>query len=210
MKGFFITLEGPDGSGKTTQIKLITNFFQKRGMDFILTREPGGTPIGEEIRRLLLDKNNSDMEPEVEALLYAASRAQHVKQVIIPALKNGLVVICDRFLDSSIVYQGISRGLGIKTIEKINELAVFGLKPDLTFVLDISPEIGIMRKKMNKSIDRIETEDLEFHRMVQNGYLMLAEREPDRIKVINAENSIEEVYKEIEAHLITLVDNMQK
>lgn len=200
-KGIFITIEGPDGSGKSTQIPYIKDFLEKKGYEVLLTREPGGTIIGEKIRELLLDKDYKEMSAVTEALLYAASRAQHVAELIIPALKEGKVVLCDRFVDSSIVYQGNGRGLSLKAIIDINEFATCGLKPDITILLDIDPEIGLNRVKVTKEADRLEQEKLDFHRRVYRGYKDLANMYPDRIKVIEANKTIEEISKEIESKL---------
>ncbi len=197
MKGFFITMEGSDGSGKSTQIKKIQDFLQKKGYEVVLVREPGGTKISEKIRELILNKDNTEMDYITEALLYAGARAQLVAEIIKPSLDNGKVVICDRFLDSSIVYQGIGRELGISTVEKINEAAIRDCMPNITFLLKLSPEVGMKRKTLQGDKDRLELEEMSFHERVFNGYIMLEERYPERVKGIDATMPVEEVHKEI-------------
>lgn len=183
MEGLFITFEGPDGSGKTTQIDMLREYFEATGYNVLLTREPGGTRISEKIRNIILDPNNKEMSPVCEALLYAASRAQHVHEVIEPALMRGRVVICDRFVDSSIVYQGYARGLGEKTIEGINDFAIQGRRPDATFLLNISAEEGIERKGREGKLDRLEQEDILFHKKVCEGYNRLKGRHDGIINI---------------------------
>lgn len=206
MRGLFITMEGPDGSGKTTQIKKLEAYFENKGYDVVITREPGGTKISEQIREIILDKANDEMDFTTEALLYAASRAQHVAQIIKPALDHGKIVICDRFVDSSIVYQGVGRGLGIEQVEAINKPALRDCMPNITFLFKLSPEVGIHRKKEQGEKDRLESEELDFHRRVFEGYLMLEERYKERIKAIDASKSIEEIYEEIMKHIHILMD----
>ena len=181
MKGIFITFEGPDGSGKTTQIRLLREYCLAKGYDVVLTREPGGTPISEAIRALLLDPAHKEMDGVTEALLYAASRAQHVAEKIRPALEKGCVVLCDRFMDSSIAYQGYARGLG-DDVRVINEFAVQGTQPDITFLMDL---------------DRLEQEDLSFHNAVYEGYMQLKEIYRSRFVTVDASRSIEEIAEEI-------------
>jgi dTMP kinase len=173
MKGIFISFEGPDGSGKTTQIVMLREYLETTGRDVLLVREPGGTKISEKIRNVVLDNDNIGMNPVCEALLYAASRAQLTQEVIIPALDSGKVVICDRFVDSSIVYQGIARGLGEEMVGNINRYATAGREPDITFLISISPEEGIRRKNNERELDRLELEDIDFHRKVYEGYKKL-------------------------------------
>ncbi|MEW8973832.1 MAG: dTMP kinase [Tissierellaceae bacterium] len=193
MQGCFITLEGPDGSGKSTIIKLLGEYFQQKGIDFIMTREPGGTPIGEKIREIILDNGNTAMGPETEALLYAASRGQHVHEKIIPALKEGKVVLCDRFILSSLAYQGVGRGLGIKEVKMINDFALKGIYPDLILFFHIDPEITLSRKTEKLGGDRLEKEGNEFHKRVYDGYMELLKMYPKNIEIIDATRSIEEV-----------------
>jgi dTMP kinase len=202
-RGLFITFEGPDGSGKTTQIDRLRTFIQNKGYDAILTREPGGTVISEKIREIVLDRNNMEMDYMTEALLYAASRAQHVAQVIKPALEAGRAVICDRFMDSSIVYQGYGRKLG-DCVRIINEYAVRGCFPDITFLLKVDPEIGKLRIKADDQ-DRLELEKLDYHRVVFQAYEELEKRYPERIIGINAARSIDEISIEIQKHIDRLL-----
>jgi dTMP kinase len=206
MSGVFITFEGPDGSGKTTQIKLLEKYLKEKGYDILITREPGGTNISEQIRNVILDKNNMEMDKITEALLYAASRAQHVAQIIKPALLEGKAIICDRFVDSSIVYQGIGRNLGIDFIKKINDMATAGTQPDITFLMKLSPELGLNRKFSSDECNRLDMEKLEFHNKVYEGYLKLESLYPQRIIGVDASKSIEELYKDI----VKIVENKLK
>ena len=203
MSGLFITMEGTDGAGKSTQLKLLNDYLKKKGFNVVLVREPGSTNIGEKIRNIILDIENKEMNCMTEALLYAASRAQLVNQVIVPELKKGSIVICDRFVDSSIVYQGIARNIGIDIIKKINNIATGGLIPDITFFLDLAPDKAIERKKEQKELDRLESEKDYFYKKVYEGYKILIEQNSERIKVINALQSIDEVHKNI-------IDNLEK
>ncbi|MDO4977795.1 MAG: dTMP kinase [Eubacteriales bacterium] len=170
MSGLFIVLEGPDGSGKSTQIDLLKNYLEKNGQECLITREPGGTRIGEGIRDMLLNPEFMEMSDETEMLLYAASRAQLIHDVIGPALDAGKVVISDRFVYSSMVYQGIARGLGIDTVEAINAPGIGQYRPDCVFFIDIPEEEGIRRKKQQKQLDRLEQESIDFHHLVSEGY----------------------------------------
>ncbi len=186
MRGLFVTVEGPDGSGKSTQVENIRKFFEDRGMDVILSREPGGTVIGERIRNIILDKELKEMDPMTEAMLYAASRAQHVAQVIAPALSQGKVVVCDRFVDSSLAYQGFGRGLG-EAVAVINSYAIRDYMPDMTFLMKLDPEAGIHRIERSRAEqDRLEQEKLTFHKKVYEGFLELEKEHPDRIVGIDA------------------------
>jgi len=194
-RGFFITFEGGDGSGKSTQIGILRDRLTEAGYDVILTREPGGTQISEKIRELILDPDNSEMDDMTEAMLYAAARAQLVRQLIKPALEEGKVVICDRFVDSSIAYQAFGRGLG-DAVGVINTYAVDDCMPDLTILLRLDPERGSDRIA-GRAHDRIEQASDEFHRKVYEGYLKLEEMYPDRILGIDASGTIEEIAEEI-------------
>ncbi|MBE6132802.1 MAG: dTMP kinase [Erysipelotrichaceae bacterium] len=191
----FITLEGPEGSGKTSAIKLVREALEQMGHEIIMTREPGGTPISEQIRNVILDKSNTAMDSRTEALLYAASRRQHLVEKIWPALKEGKIVFCDRYLDSSLSYQGHARGLGIDDILKVNEYATERTYPDITFLFDIDPELGLERINKNKDreVNRLDVEKLSFHQKVREGYLILSKRFPDRYIVIDASKPLEEV-----------------
>jgi len=196
MKGIFISFEGPDGSGKTTQIKRFAEFLENRGYSVIMTREPGGTRISEKIRSIILDPDNAEMDGMTEALLYAAARAQHVAQLIRPSLEEGKIVLTDRFMDSSIAYQGYGRDLGDK-IRIINEYAVGDTHPDLTFFLDIDPLDGLKRAKNRDELDRLEQESLDFHKAVYEGYLKLSEIYKDRYVHIDASKSVDDIFKDI-------------
>lgn len=197
MKGLFITMEGADGSGKSTQIDLLKGYLSNKGYDIIITREPGGTTISETIRSVILDKNNSNMSDMTELLLYAAARAQLVEEVIKPGLAQGKAVISDRFVDSSAVYQGVARGLGMDKVYAINEYALSGIKPDLTFLLDLDAEEGIKRKKNQAELDRMELEKISFHKKVVEGYRSLAHMDKDRIYAIDALLPIDEIHEKM-------------
>lgn len=194
-RGKFITLEGTDGAGKSTQLENISNYFKEKNIPFILTREPGGTEIGEKIREILLDKSNMEMTPITEMYLYAASRAQNIREVILPTLKDGKFVICDRFLDSSIAYQGFGRELGNMVLE-VNKYAVMNTMPDLTIFLDLSVEDGLKRVSKGEE-DRLELEDINFHHRVYKGYDSLAKTDNERIVRLDARKSIVEIKNEI-------------
>ena len=190
-RGRFITLEGIEGSGKTTQAALLRDFLTGRGHDVAVTREPGGSPIAEKIREILLDPRNLTMVPLAELFLYEASRTQHVAEVIRPALEAGRWVLCDRFFDASTAYQGNARGLGMKMVAELNLVATSGLVPDLTLVLDLPVEVGL--KRLARSPDRIESETLDFHERVRQGYLEMAKGDPSRIKVVDASGTIDDI-----------------
>lgn len=194
--GKLITFEGIDGSGKTTQINLLKEYLFKLGYNIIVLREPGGTHVGEKIRNILLDEENK-IVPVSEALLYAASRAELVSEIIIPSLKIGKIVILDRFVDSSIVYQGYARGIGIKAVEEINNIAISGLKPDLTIYLDIKPEEALKRINQRHDRDRLEMEDIDFHKKVYEGYKNLILSNPERFAVIDATCDVNVIQKNI-------------
>jgi len=202
-RGLFITFEGPDGSGKTTQIRLLKEWLEEQGYSCVLSREPGGTVIGEKIRDIILDKNHREMDSRAEALLYAAARAQHVAQVIRPALEGGCMVICDRFTDSSIAYQAYGRGLG-KDVAEINRFATGGLQPDVTFLMRLSPEVGQSRIE-GREHDRIELEKMEFHRKVFEGYQELERSESQRIIGIEASGTIQEISQVIRRRMEELL-----
>lgn len=196
-KGLFITFEGTDGSGKTTQIKLLEEYLKTKNCEVVLSREPGGTKISEIIRDIVLDPQNTEIVPLTEMILYAASRAQHVAEVIEPALESGKTVICDRYVDSSYAYQGGGRGMDLKIIADVNRIAVNGTVPDITFFLDIDPEVAIRRRINSTGADRIEQEKLDFHRRVYDGYKKLSILYPDRIKTIDAAESVEEIASQV-------------
>jgi len=200
-KGLFITFEGTDGSGKTTQIKLLEQYMGAKGREVVLSREPGGTRVSEIIRDIILEPENKEIVPLTEMILYAASRAQHVAEVIEPAVNNGKIVICDRYVDSSYAYQGGGRGVDLKIIADVNRIAINGTVPDITFFLDIDPEISIKRRINSTGADRIEQEKLDFHRRVYDGYKKLSILYPDRIKTIDATRSIEEISSQINEYI---------
>ena len=195
MRGIFISMEGPDGSGKSTQLELIKKYLEEKGYEIIITREPGGTRISEAVREIILNKEYTEMGYMTEALLYASARAQLVTEVIKPAIESGKAVISDRFVDSSAVYQGMARGLGVENVYKINEFAIQGMMPDLTIHLDLPAKVGISRKKDQKELDRMEMETLDFHEKVAEGYRKLASLAPDRIYTIDATQSVETINK---------------
>ena len=192
-RGIFISFEGVEGAGKSTQAKLLAEYIAKLGYLIVLTREPGGTPIAEHIREILLEPGNTDMTDITEILLYLASRSQHVRQLILPALSEGKVVICERFSDATFAYQGYARGFDLNSLEQMNEIATGGLKPDLTIFLDLEAEDGLSRKSED-DLDRLESESIDFHRRVRKGYFAIARKSPQRVKVIDARGSIEDVH----------------
>lgn len=187
-------MEGPDGSGKTTQIELLKTYLESKGYDIVITREPGGTAISEAIRAIILNKDYQEMSHMTELLLYASARAQLVNQVIKPALADGKAVICDRFVESSAVYQGIGRGLGVSTVYEVNNYALGDVKPMLTIFMDLDADAGIKRKKNQTELDRMELEDLSFHERVVEGYRQLAQLYPERIFPVDATLPIEEIH----------------
>lgn len=203
MPGAFITFEGIEGSGKSTQISRVLRHLTDNGRTVTLTREPGGTPIGDQVRRVLLDPANRMLDPTAELLLYAASRAQHLREVILPALALDRVVLCDRFSDATVAYQGHGRGLSIPIIRELDRIVTAGLKPRLTVLLDLPAEAGLKRARGRNQSEglhaeaRFENEDLAFHRRVRDGYLLLAREEPGRILVVNAERTPDEVQAEV-------------
>jgi dTMP kinase len=200
----FISICGVEGAGKTTQLRHIAEFLRITGLKFVMTREPGGTEIGMKIRSILLDPTNRDLAPKAELFLYAADRIQHIEQLILPALREGKVVVSDRFVDSTTVYQGYARGIDLKLVEKINELVLNGLKPDLTLLLDISPVLSLARVRDQlhfgeraESESRFEQEELVFHEKIRRGFLKLAEKESNRFRIINADRKPDEVRNDI-------------
>jgi dTMP kinase len=196
-KGLFISLEGIEGTGKTTQARLLYERLINNGFDVILTNEPGGTPIGEDIREILLKVDHREMSYITELFLYNAARAQHLYEKILPALKNGKIVITDRFSDSTIAYQGYGRGIDLALLKNLDEIATGSIKPDITILFDLDVEIGLRRNRGINKIDRLELEDVEFHKRVREGYLRIAELEPMRIKIIDASKPISEISEKI-------------
>ena len=205
MKGKFITFEGTEGSGKTSVIKEVKKHYEDQGYQVMVTREPGGIAISEKIRDILLNKENTEMDPRTEALLFAAARRQHLVEKIIPALEKNMIVLCDRFVDSSLIYQGYARNIGIDKVYEINYFAIEDALPDLTIFVNVRPEVGLKRvfQTPNREVNRLDLENMDFHRMIYKGYLELTEKY-DRIKMVNGEQEIEKVAKEA----ITLIDQI--
>jgi dTMP kinase len=201
--GILVTFEGIEGSGKSTQIALTGRYMEERGYPCLVTREPGGTPLGEEIRRLLLEKNELSIDPLAELFLIEADRAQHIAEIIRPALEEGRMVLCDRFTDATIAYQGYGRGMDLAFIEAMNQRATGGLMPQCTIVLDCSVDKGMARAGGE---DRFEREDHLFHQRVKEGYLSIAQQEPQRVKVVSGEGEQEAIQEEIRTILLPLVD----
>lgn len=192
MKGLFISIEGNDGSGKSTVIASLKEELAKTGLDIVYTREPGGSYVAEKIREVILDNDNIAMDDRTEALLYAASRRQHLIETVYPAINAGKMVVCDRFIDSSLAYQGVARGIGVDDVYNMNQFATEGFLPDLTIYLLVDPKVGIERKSHQKELDRLEHEKLAFHEKVYNGYLELAKRFSDRVVIVDGNCSIQE------------------
>lgn len=196
LSGLFVTLEGVEGAGKSTHARMLAQGLEAMGLRVMLTREPGGTPIGKAIRAVLLDPAHKEMHPTAELLLYAADRRQHVEQAIRPALARGEVVICDRYSDSTRAYQGHARGLGAELLDKVDELATGGLRPDVTLLFDLPVEVGMERNRGAGKSDRMELEAREFHERVREGFLQIATTEPQRVKLIDASLAVDEVHRE--------------
>lgn len=190
-RGCFITFEGADGCGKTTQSELVKKYLEEKGFDVIWTREPGSAGLGKKIRELLLHYDG-DVAPMCEAFLFLADRAQHIEQLIKPAVESEKIVVCDRHTDSTLAYQGYGRGKDLQELKYLNNLATGDIKPDLTFVFDVSTEVA--QTRVGREKDRMESAGIEFHKKVRNGYLEIAKQEPERVKVVNADNSIETVF----------------
>jgi dTMP kinase len=197
MNNYFITLEGIEGAGKSTAVKFLANFLQKKNIDFILTREPGGTEIAEKIRKVLLEHYQEPMHPDTEMLLYFAGRAQHLNQVIIPALKKGQWVICDRFTDATYAYQGGGRGLSKEKITILEQWVQGDLRPNYTLLFDVSVDIGLDRLKKNRVLDRFEIEKKSFFEKIRHCYLERAKKEPNRFYIVDANKNLEDVEKQV-------------
>ena len=206
----FVTFEGPEGSGKTTIINLLTEFLRNEGYEVVHTREPGGNAIAEQIRNIILDKKNTAMDPRTEALLFAASRRQHLVEKVIPALNDGKIVICDRFIDSSLAYQGKGRNLGIENIYDINLFATDGLLPDVTLLFDIDVEKGLERvfKDKDREVNRLDVAKVDFHKQVREGYLEVAKKYPERIKIIDASKNVDEVFNATKEIVLQCLKNI--
>lgn len=219
MKGIFITFEGPEGCGKTTQSKLLADLLASMGYNVILTHEPGGTNIGEKIRKMLLDPQNGEMLPFCELFLFLASRYQLVNEIIKKQLDSGNIVICSRYTDATLAYQGYGRGIDLNILKRLNDVATCGIYPDLTILLDMEPESGLMR--INERIepkketliasvekDRIEEEQIEFHKKVREGYLDLLLKDPERIKKIDADDTMENVQAKVKELVIDVLEKI--
>ncbi|OQP04366.1 dTMP kinase [Geobacillus sp. 46C-IIa] len=212
MNGYFFSFEGPEGAGKTTMIGKLESFLRGRGFDVMVTREPGGVRIAEAIRALILNREYTEMDGRTEALLYAAARRQHLLEKIVPALEAGRVVLCDRFVDSSLAYQGFARGLGVEEVWKINEFAIDGYMPSLTVYFDIDPHIGLERIRQNREreVNRLDLEALSFHDKVREGYRELAKRFADRIVVIDASRPLDDVFSETATAVLSRLEGRSK
>lgn len=209
--GYLITLEGGEGSGKTSIQKKVAAALEERGHSVVCTREPGGIDIAEQIRTVILDRGNIAMDPRTEALLYAAARRQHLVEKVIPALQEGKIVLCDRFIDSSLAYQGHARGLGIDEIYSINKFAIDGYMPDLTLYFDVEPAVGLSRIEIDagREVNRLDIESMKFHEAVREGYRLLVARYPERIQVVDASGSIEAVFEEAFGQILEFVKKRQ-
>lgn len=203
MKGTFITFEGPEGSGKTTVARMVLESLNEEGYEVLYTREPGGIDIAEQIRKVILDPKNTAMDAKTEALLYAASRRQHLIEKVLPALEKGTVVICDRFVDSSLVYQGVARGLGIEAVYQMNLFAIEDVMPDATIFFDVAPEIGLKRiaENAHREVNRLDLETLDFHHHVYEGYQEVLRRYPERITRVDAGAALHDVYQTVLAEV---------
>lgn len=205
MKGFFIVFEGADGCGKSTQVSLLSEYLESLGADVLLTREPGGCPVAEEIREIVLSKDDKKMEALTEAMLYAAARAEHVRQVIKPAVESGKLVLCDRYLLSSLAYQGYGRQLGVEAVRRINEPAVDGCLPDVTVFINVPPEYAFQRMNEQKTRDRLEREEMSFHERVFRGFIELSKSE--NVLPIDAQGTKTETHEIIKQKIIPILKN---
>lgn len=207
-RGLFITTEGPDGAGKTTILQMLGESLECFGYNVLLTREPGGIRISEQIREVILNTENTEMDSRTEALLYAAARRQHLVEKVIPALEEGKIVLCDRFIDSSLAYQGYARGLGIDEVYGINQFAIGDVMPDLTFYFDIDPVAGLQRinSSKNREVNRLDLEGLKFHEKVREGYLKIIDRWKERFFIIDASQEIEKVFGDTKIKLLERLD----
>lgn len=203
-RGIFITMEGPEGAGKTTITQMLGKALQQEGYQVLLTREPGGVPISEQIREVILNKDNTAMDSRTEALLYAAARRQHLVEVVMPELERGGLVLCDRFIDSSLAYQGHARGLDIEEVYNINKFAIGDMMPDATLFFDIDPEEGLRRIQSNgeREVNRLDLEALDFHKKVCEGYQFIINRWKERFIIVDAGRTIDEVFEESKASLL--------
>lgn len=211
-KGFFITFEGGEGCGKTTQIKWLRKFLTKKGYTAVTTYEPGATQIGEHIRRILLSNHHGEILRETEALLYLACRAQHVHEIIAPALKEKKIVLCDRFTDSTLAYQGFARGIALTLLQQLERFSRNGIAPDLTILLDADPRPMFLRLKQKhlEHKDRLESESLAFHKKVRKGYLALAKKNPKRYLIVDARKSVHTIHEEIKRHVMSILNKKMR
>ena len=210
-KGLFITFEGPEGAGKTTIIDMLLEKLESEGYPIMKTREPGGIDIAEQIRSVILNKNNTAMDGRTEALLYAAARRQHLVEKVLPAIEQGVIVLCDRFIDSSLAYQGYARGIGMDEVYAINTFAIDNRMPDATLYFDIDPEVGMRRINEHKGreVNRLDLENLEFHRKVREGYKLLSRRYSNRIIEIDASQTLENVYISAESKVRAIIQHIK-
>jgi dTMP kinase len=208
MTGLFVTMEGVEGSGKSTQIALLADYLTEQGYEVVVTREPGGTPLAERIRDLLMEPSEETMAPLAELLLYEAARAQHVQTVILPALSHGKVVLCDRYVDSTTAYQGAGRQLDEQVVEELNRWAAGRAWPDITFLLDLPAEEGLLRARRRGSDDRMMKETLEFHRRIREGFLAIAQHDPDRITIVGGAASADEIHRQMRNRIATGLKTM--
>lgn len=206
MNGLFITLEGIEGSGKSTQLAYVVEYLQKKNKDVVCTREPGGTMVGEKIRNILLDKNLPSMNIETELMLMCAARVEHVKSVIEPALNQGKYVVCDRFFDATYAYQGFGRGINIDRIDELREFSIGNLQPDMTLLLDVTLDVSVSRVDARGERDRFENEKLAFYEKIRSGYLEMAKKQPARVKIIDATKSISDVQSSIKQYIDNLIE----
>lgn len=211
-RGIFITMEGPEGAGKTTILKRLGETLKQEGYSVVLTREPGGIPISEQIREVILNKENTAMDSRTEALLYAAARRQHLVEKIVPALEKGMIVLCDRFIDSSLAYQGYARGLDMDEIYSINKFAIGDFMPDVTFYFDIDPAEGLKRISANnhREVNRLDLEELHFHEKVREGYQMVMDTWKDRFVRIDASQTLEMVFEQTKSSIFKILKERLK
>jgi len=202
----FITFEGPEGSGKSTQLPMLAQFLEESGLPVVRTREPGGTKIGDQIREVLVRMDNTELHPRTEILLFLAARAQLVEELIIPSLQQGKIILCDRYGDSTLAYQGYGHGLDLETLRAMLQFATGGLKPDLTILLDVDVMTGLRRKKIKEEWNRLDAFELSFHERVRTGYHMLAGQDPERWKIVDATQDPDQVQKEIRGLVLDAIE----
>lgn len=208
---YLISLEGGEGSGKSTVLKMLADALKEKGFSVVCTREPGGIDIAEQIRNVILDRENTAMDARTEALLYAAARRQHLVEKIVPALEAGTIVLCDRYIDSSLAYQGYAREIGLEEIFAINKFAINDYMPDLTLYFDVNPKVGLARieKDSGREVNRLDVESMKFHYKVREGYLLLLSQNPARIRLINAENELDMVFEDALETAVRFIEERQ-